>query len=102
MNYYAKAISIIVSGRPDWFSIVAKIAENHPKAVVDAVQSIDGKPIRGDVIDWAEEARTIMDQGERVEAIKYCRNNGGLSLKEAADFVDSYNKTRPLKVYDTD
>jgi len=78
MNYYAQAIEIITSKRTDWFEIVVKIAAKHPKAVVDATQG-----------DWQAEAKALVDDGQKVAAIKLCRAHTGYSLKDAKEAVEN-------------
>ena len=79
MNYYARAIEIIASKtEQDWFQMLMKIAATNPKALVDSL-----KP------SWEKEAKELIDCGEKVAAIKLCRNATGLSLKEAKEKLDS-------------
>ena len=78
MNYYAEAINIIMSNRNDWQEIVVRIAQKHPKMVVEAAKE-----------DWKKEAEAIYRGGDKIGAIKLWRTMTGLGLKEAKDAVES-------------
>ena len=78
MNYYAEAINIIMSNRNDWQEIVVRIAQKHPKMVVEAAKK-----------DWKKEAEAIYRGGDKIGAIKLWRAMTGLGIKEAKDAVES-------------
>jgi ribosomal protein L7/L12 len=80
MNYYEVAIDII-SKDQDWRELVFEIAKKNPSAIVSAYAK--NKNL------WQFEAKKLMDAGEKIKAIKYCRNETGFSLKEAKDAVEA-------------
>ena len=41
---------------------------------------------------WAEEARNLVNKGKKIEAIKLMRDVTGMSLKEAKDKVESWER----------
>ncbi|HWT01147.1 MAG TPA: ribosomal protein L7/L12 [Pyrinomonadaceae bacterium] len=79
MNYYAQAISIITDSNTDFRKLVLEIAKSHPKIIVDAVLKHG----------WQAEARLLIQAGQKIDAIRLCRNLTGLSLKEAKDAVEA-------------
>jgi ribosomal protein L7/L12 len=81
VNYYAEVIELC-SKEQDWKDIVIKIAKHHPGVVFKAITGVND--------DWKKKARTLyLTEGKKVEAIKYCRNETGMGLKEAKEAVEA-------------
>lgn len=79
MNYYRKVIEQLQIDGYDWRGIVYKIAAKNPKVVVEAMG----------VNAWKQEARKIRDNEGKLPAIKYCRAETGMRLKEAKEAVEN-------------
>ena len=83
MNYYAEAIKIIANEN-DWKEIVVRIAQKHPKMIVEVAKVAEAA--KG---GWKKEAEAIYRGGDKVGAIKLWRAMTGLGIKEAKDAVES-------------
>lgn len=77
MNYYARAIDIITNPETDFRTMVIEIAKRHPKAVCEVAV----------FTPWEKECLPLIHAGEKIQAIKVCRNLTGMPLKEAKDAV---------------
>lgn len=80
MNYYAAVIGLLAE-ETDWKPVVTRIAMKHPKAVYDAIES------PGKSLDSILRAQVLA--GKKISAIKLCRAEKGIGLKEAKDYVES-------------
>jgi ribosomal protein L7/L12 len=81
MNYYAEAVELC-SQEQDWKDIVIKIAKQHPGVVVKAITGVNN--------GWKIEAKRLYFVAEdKIAAIKYCRAETGMGLKEAKDAVEA-------------
>ena len=79
MSYYGEALELC-SDEQNWKAVVIAIAKKHPKSVVEA---INGVP-------WTVEAKRLyLQEGEKIQAIKHCRAETGMSLKEAKEAVEA-------------
>lgn len=79
-KYHAKVISLLESQSIDFRSIVYKIAMKNPKAVFDAIDCGNG---------WEARCKPLMQSGEKIMAIKLCREITGWGLAEAKTAVES-------------
>lgn len=77
---YAKVIDICTSETTDFRAIVIEIAKINPELVV---AGHEGRA-------WEDEAKQIAWTEGKVQAIKFVRNQTGLSLKESKLIVDEY------------
>lgn len=68
-------------------ALAVDIAREHPLAVLAAIMATPTAPTLTPV-DWLPEARRLCDIGQKVAAIKHCRNATGWGLKDAKDAVD--------------
>ncbi len=87
MNYYAEAIKILAKDNADWEKLVFEIAQRHPKAVVEAAYNGPA---------WHVRARELLGQGRKIGAIKYCRAETGIGLKEAKEAVEDFMRENNL------
>ena len=83
MNYYAQAIDVLenLEDGKRMRTIVVAFAKRHPKAFLNAAG--------GNTSDWKVEARSLYIAGQKVPAIKYCREMTGFGLKEAKEAVEA-------------
>ena len=90
---YAKVIDICLSETTDFKAIVVEIAKVNPELVVAAHEGHA----------WENEAKHIALTEGKIPAIKFVRNQTGLSLKESKLIVDEYEikpRVCPPDVYD--
>lgn len=81
-NYYAKAIQILANNNIDYIALVYKIAEFNPKAVVMAEERV--RIGHG----WQKECAALVASGQKLRAIKRCREITGMGLAEAKFAVE--------------
>lgn len=80
MNHYEAAINVITSDY-DWKALCVEIAKKKPAIIVKAAKAIS--------LDWKKGAREYLADGQKIQAIKHCRNITGWSLVEAKNAVDA-------------
>ena len=73
-----KAVIELLEKDHDWRSIVFKLAQSHPTAVVRAMAP-----------PWQKEALQWLAAGKKFEAIKACRNATGMTLIDAKATVEA-------------
>ena len=83
-NYYAQAIKRIASDDLDYKAIAIAFAIKHPKDFVYAANISNPKKA-----GWKDQCKTMVDGGRKIEAIKLCREETGMGLMEAKDFVEA-------------
>ena len=86
MNYQKQAIDIITSRDfcdYDRQNILVEIVKSNPSVLVKACRKLDIS-----ASSWEQEAIDMYRSGNRVTAIKFCREKTGLGLKEAKDAVE--------------
>ena len=66
MNYYSEAIDILSKSNGIERDILFQVAKANPGAIVKAYNAHKGQT-------WQPEAKRLMDAGEKIQAIKYCR-----------------------------
>jgi ribosomal protein L7/L12 len=82
MNNYAKAITIL-GGQFDATKMLFEIAKSNPKVLCNAYEKLyPGKP------DWRPVAISLIRADKYIDAIKHCRAETGLALKEAKEACD--------------
>jgi len=77
-NWYAEAIQIVTDEKTDFRALLIEVAKKHPKAVVTAKTGTG----------WEEEVRFLVESGQKINAIKVCRNATGMGLREAKEEVE--------------
>jgi len=90
MNYYAQVYAQVIEiltqdNNLKCIDIVAEIAKYYPKVVCDAVRRLKTRGLY-------EQAKQMLRVGTKIEAIKMVRNVSDLSLKEAKELVDSWER----------
>lgn len=89
MNYYAKAIDIlceVMTGHRNGIKLLREIVKLNPAIVIRAAQNISAP--------WMEAAIPLLKEGQKILAIKKCRELTGLGLKEAKEAVDELEKLK--------
>lgn len=76
-------IEALANPELDYRSIVYRIAEHHPKIVVDAING-SARPES----ELERECRALLSSGRVIDAIKLYRAETGLGLREAKDAID--------------
>jgi ribosomal protein L7/L12 len=88
-NNYKRALEILSDSNIDYRSLIYKIASTHPSAIVHVVD-VPAKKKEFDARTRLEnDCRALMDQGAKIEAIKFWRAATGVGLKEAKDAVEA-------------
>lgn len=76
-----KAIDILLDDDNDWKKLCAEMAKRQPTLFVRvATESSDS---------WTVHAKLLVESGNKIGAIKYCRNETGLGLREAKEAVEA-------------
>ncbi|UCC41430.1 MAG: ribosomal protein L7/L12 [Candidatus Aminicenantes bacterium] len=89
MNYYAKAIDIlfdVMSHKRNPLELIREIAKLNPAIIIRAAKNISAP--------WMEAAIPLLKEGQKILAIKKCRELTGLGLKEAKEAVDELEKLK--------
>jgi ribosomal protein L7/L12 len=82
MNRHAQCLSIVSQAALDWKEMVVEIAKTNPTAVIRAYQNMSS--------NWQREARILwIEEGNKVAAIKHCRAETGMGLKQAKEAVEA-------------
>ena len=85
---YKDAIDILVSKPINYERIVVELVKQYPKIFLKIVTP-DRELFQVLAKDgWMTYARSLLDSGKKVEAIKQVRDNLGYGLKEAKDIID--------------
>jgi glutamate synthase domain-containing protein 1 len=99
VNYYPHAIEILTAGRLDAQAMCTAFAKYYPATFVK-VAGLVGVGAGSRYIDferyhidmqapWYAEARSLMRDGRKLEAIKLARNNVfGMTLVDAKNFIE--------------
>lgn len=82
MNYYAQAIDIIWNHLSLSDKILIEVAKMNPSVIVKAYDKLTGAS------EWERGAKDLVTSGLKVQAIKYCREQTGMGLKEAKEAVE--------------
>jgi ribosomal protein L7/L12 len=78
---HERVIEFLARPDLDYRALVYAMAEKNPAALLSV--SADR---------WKARAREMLTNGEYVEVIKFCRNETGMSLKDAKDAVDAMKR----------
>lgn len=84
INYYMRAIDIIMEGDYDAKAVIRELVKRDPKMFCSI---IDERPLA--VEQWHRNVKKFMIDGSVVEAIKLLRQETKLGLREAKDIVDN-------------
>jgi ribosomal protein L7/L12 len=88
MNYYSQAIDVLeklkCATNDQYRTLLIEIAKKHPKLLVEAADMTN-------VIStsWKIHAKDLVSSGQKISAIRLVRNNTGISLKAAKEFVEA-------------
>ena len=82
MNYYAEAIDIITKRRSAAELILTEIAKINPGAIVAGYKSMQLGNLQAEVLP-------MLRAGQKVTAIKRCRELTGWGLKESKDACEA-------------
>lgn len=77
--YFQTAIDLIVNPDTDQTQLIAELAKRYPEILCE---------IAG-VVPWQIEAKNILFLYGRVPAVRYVREQTGMSLAEAVEAVDT-------------
>ena len=80
---YAMAIDVLKC-ELDWRSLVFEIAKANPHALVQAATELGWQPPQ----NWQDECRSLLQEGQKIEAIKLYRSRTGTTLKLALDAIN--------------
>lgn len=83
-NNYSSVIDILMSEKTDFKALVIDIAKTNPSIVKRA--AINTQKLK---IDWREKCKKLRDSEGLVAAVKFCRNETGINLKDAVETVKS-------------
>ncbi len=92
---YAMAIGLIADNKVDYRELGVRLAQVNPEMFVKLVEF---KPTTAANVQKAKMDREIAEmnkRGERVAAIKRCRELTGWGLKEAKDYCDDIGAVEP-------
>ena len=81
MNNYSKVIELLANHNLDLRAIALQVAKDSPSAFVAAAKKT--------APEWRVQAKALLDAGEFIGAIKFCREQTGWGLKESKDAVDA-------------
>ena len=85
-NAYAEAITELEKSEFSSASVLFEIARKNPGAYVAAIRRLRD---RSAYADWKQHCIGLMRSELKIEAIKYCRNATGMTLKDAKDAVEA-------------
>ena len=80
-NYFAEVISIVTKDTVDAKALLVEIAKHNPAAVVAAHNRLS-------VSLWRGESERLLRDGQRIDAIRLCREYTGWGLREAVNACD--------------
>lgn len=81
MNYYSRAIEILTKHDNLAKDILIEIAKSNPSAIIKGYNSLNHP-------NWQDEVLPILRSGQKINAIKRCRELTGMGLKEAKQAVE--------------
>jgi len=81
-NKYAEVIDVISDQSNDWRAIVIEAAKIAPSVISRAASNAKHGP-------WQKQAKALLAAGEKLEAIKLCRNMTGMTLKDAKEACEA-------------
>ena len=85
MNYYAEVIEIVTEKKMLAEAIMIEAAKIAPSVIVKAYRKVSGED------SWVPGAKELIIAGQKIQAIKYCREKTGMGLKEAKEAVENIN-----------
>jgi ribosomal protein L7/L12 len=97
MNHYAEVIEILTTPDIDFRAIAIEFGKRHPKMFMDAAKLAQVGQTKGRD-SWEWKVIPALKADRKIEAIKICRNETGMSLKEAKDAVEAFMKRIELAV----
>lgn len=85
MNYYSRAIDILEehTSESDQRKILVEIAKTNPAVLCKVCDKLFAKKV-----SWQETVIPILKAGQKIEAIKQCRNLTGMDLRTAKEAVE--------------
>jgi hypothetical protein len=85
IRYYAQAIDILMGTPVDFKAMCIELAKQNPELFCHlAAQAAPSKDNA-----WHKEALRFMREGNKIGAIKLCREKTGFGLREAKDIIDA-------------
>ena len=81
-QFYAHAIDLLMENTVDYKNIAIKLAKTNPELFCQLCQSKNSN-------DWHYKVLTLIQAGQKIEAIKLCREKTNYGLKEAKDIIDA-------------
>jgi ribosomal protein L7/L12 len=87
-NYHKEAMTIFLTRTFDFARICKWVAINHPSVFIKAALA-EGVTLKTKEDAIKETARALVANRRNIDAIKFVRNETGLGLKEAKDYVDA-------------
>lgn len=82
IEFFEKAIELVVDENVDWHAVATQVAKSDPKLFVRCFNKAQGPNQQ-----WWEE---VAKEQNYITRIKKVRENTGMGLKEAKDYVDEY------------
>jgi len=90
MNYYARAIELLATEQ-DWKAIAIDYAKRYPAHFTRVAEDSHFNR-QSQIVDMASlvhRVRGLLDADRKIEAIKLCRNELRIGLKEAKEYVEA-------------
>lgn len=95
---YSKAIDILMGGDVDYKAIAITLAKTCPEVFVEIASKRSAFCQPDDLLEhFNNEIRSMMHKNQKVDAIRYCRTQTGMGLKEAKDYCEDIYDSRPVK-----
>ena len=89
MEYFQKALRIVGRENLDWRKLAIQIATEDPRTFVEAFENLTPKRKAISSRSWDVEARRLLNEGKKIDAIKHCREITGWNLSTAKNAVEA-------------
>jgi ribosomal protein L7/L12 len=90
---FKKAIEYLTGPGLDLKAVIIEIAKTNPAVFCRAVERAKYPAAK-----WRRQAEALVLAGKKINAIKLCRENTGLGLKEAKEMIDFFEQYREWRV----
>ena len=91
---YGRVIDLVANDAIDFRAIGLSLAKARPDVFL-ALHDLAANPVMDQRVAMDNEIRKLYAIGQKVAAIKFCREQTGWGLKEAKDYCDALDGTPP-------
>lgn len=97
---YAQVIDVLTCGDVDYKSVAIALAKACPEVFMEIVGGKHTSSIQNstEYSKFNAEILHLMQSNQKVSAVKKCREVTGMGLKEAKDYVEDIEASRPVKM----